>query len=103
MQIYKHIIGILVLVGFVAVTLGAGVGLETLRERKLSGQSTVTYKTYFIDATTTEQYPARLTHTFDSELATQGVCIKIQDADGNGYTYLTTNNGTATFKPNSCE
>lgn len=43
------------------------------------------------------------TITIDSNSLTQGACIKIKDFDGDGYTYLTVNNGTQTFSTISCE
>jgi len=43
------------------------------------------------------------TVTWDSSSATQGACLKIKDFDGDGYTYLTTLNGVATFSITSCE
>ena len=47
--------------------------------------------------------PSSTTHTFDGNLSFQAACLKIKDNDGVGYTYLTANNGTATFSTNSCE
>jgi len=46
---------------------------------------------------------ASTTITVDSSSGSQGGCIKIRDADGAGYTYLSTLNGVALFSTVSCE
>lgn len=54
-------------------------------------------------STTTIQIPKNAIHIFDSEYLVQGACLKIKDIDGNGYTFLTVNNGSGTFSAKSCE
>ena len=66
-------------------------------------QNPQTFKTISNTATTTMQIGERFTHFFDSEFLSQGVCLKIKDADGSGYTYLSTNKGTGIFSLTSCE
>ena len=54
-------------------------------------------------STTTTQIPKNAIHIFDSEYLVQGACLKIKDIDGNGYTFLTVNNGAPNFSTVSCE
>lgn len=54
-------------------------------------------------ATTTIQVAKKTTVYLDSELTSQGACVKIKDEDGDGYTYLTTNKGVGIFSSQSCE
>ena len=73
---------------------------QVLQQRKAT-QNTI----FLRSATTTETValPSYTLHTLDSELDFQGACIKIKNANGMGYTYLTTRDGIATFSTNSCE
>lgn len=46
---------------------------------------------------------ATTTIYFDSTSATQGACIKIKNATGTGYTFMTVGYGVATFSTEPCE
>jgi len=54
-------------------------------------------------ATSTPEIPAFRILTFDGEIESQGACLKIRDADGVGFTYLTTQSGAGVFTKTSCE
>ena len=56
-----------------------------------------------VSATGTAQVPARHTITLEAQYLTQGVCVRIKDKDGDGYTFLTTDNGVGRFSNSSCE
>ena len=53
--------------------------------------------------TYTKIIPVNTVYVLDSELGGQGVCVKIKDSDGDGFTYLTVNNGVGKFNLLSCE
>lgn len=54
-------------------------------------------------ATTTKSIPARYTHTLDSDFIGQGVCIRVKDKAGSGYTFLSTDKGVLSASLTSCE
>lgn len=61
------------------------------------------YKNIAVNATSTRSIAARVTHLFDSEYLEQGVCLRIKDSSGFGYTYLTVEDGAASWSAQSCE
>ena len=78
----------------------------SIPDTQVAAQRKAVQTTIFLrSATTTETValPSYTLHTLDSELDFQGVCVKIKNANGVGYTYLTTRDGIATFSANSCE
>lgn len=56
-----------------------------------------------VTATTTKNLPANFTYVEDSEFTYQGVCKKVKDFDGDGYSYRTVSNGVVTWSTTSCE
>jgi hypothetical protein len=46
---------------------------------------------------------ATTTIAINSSSLTQGACLKLKDVDGDGYTYVTANNGVLTASATSCE
>ena len=66
-------------------------------------QNPQSFKTIADTATPTKQIAQKYTHFLDSEFLAQGVCVKIKDVDGNGYTYLSVNDGIGNFSLTSCE
>lgn len=54
-------------------------------------------------ATTTEKAPAFVVTAFDTILPKQGVCLKLKDADGEGYTYVAASNGELTSSQTPCD
>lgn len=57
-----------------------------------------------ITATTTNQGIAKtFTHFFDTPYQEQGGCYRFKDKSGVGFTYLSVEDGVATFSQSSCE
>lgn len=93
---YYITIGILLASGLIA---SAAVQFRTGENK----QNPQTFKIVPDTATTTKSIAERYTHFLDSEFVAQGACVKIKDSDGNGYTYLSVNDGVGSFSALSCE
>lgn len=86
------------------ILTGMGIASAAVQFRAPENKQTPQiFKTVADTATTTKAIPANFTHFLDVEFLAQGACVKIKDSDGNGYTYLTVNDGVGNFSVASCE
>ena len=90
---------ILILFLLSAVMVSAGT-LADLDFPKVKQSKTLKILT---NATSTKALPEKVIYTLDGIFDGQSVCVKIKDADGAGFTYLTTQAGVGTFTKTSCE
>lgn len=95
-----HIVFILLVVALTASAQFAYPKLSRTPEVARPAGANLCFQT---PTTTTCLAPTYELYVFDSEYTQQGTCLKIKDADGLGYTYLTVNNGLPTFTTSSCE
>ena len=86
---------------FLGSVLVAGAATQIYTSK--NSQNPQNLKTIADTATTTRSIATQFTHFVEAEFLTQGVCVKIKDSDGIGYTYLSVNNGAGYFSSLSCE
>ena len=94
---------ILYAVSFLIVGIVLAVGFTVLAGPLSSQKKSVRVQPGSATNTAEVLIPSYRIHTFDALEDGQGVCLKIKNGDGNGFTYVTAQNGSLNASTLSCE